>query len=123
MTEETKTCDCKEKCNKKLKEWSFIASAVFVGALLAILLGANILRPKCPPTCPMMGVYGPRMERQLPPPPMMHPEGRGEHQFRGPQGGPPPQFREHRGQKDLGRRFKHHKDLNLDVKPVHEQAK
>lgn len=34
-----------------------------------------------------------------------------------------PQFREHRGQKDLGRRFKHHKDLNLEVKPVHEQAK
>lgn len=106
MTEETKTCDCKEKCIKKLKEWAFIASAVFVGALLAILLGANILRPKCPPTCPMM-----------------HPEGRGEHQFRGPQGGLPTQFREHRGQKDLGRRFKHHKDLNLDVKPVHEQAK
>lgn len=30
MTEETKTCDCKEKCIKKLKEWAFIASAVFV---------------------------------------------------------------------------------------------
>ena len=124
MTEEIKACDCKEKCIKKVNEWTFITSAVFVGALLAILLGANILRPKCPPPCPMMDNYGPRFERQLPPPPMMHPEARGEHQFRGLQGGPPPQFREHKGQRDLNSQFKHHnKDFRPDANPAPKPQK
>lgn len=70
MSDEFKTCDCKEKCIEKIKEFTFIAGAVFVGATLAILLSASILRPKCP--CPrmMMGPH-PRMERPLPPPPHM----------------------------------------------------
>lgn len=111
MTEEIKTCDSKEKCLKKLKEFAFISGAVFVGATLAILLSAVILKPKCPP-CPR-GFMGPqpRMERPLPPPPpMMRDHGWGPQDFRGgkdraprihhkdmgyrgPQGGPPPEFR------------------------------
>lgn len=121
MTEEIKTCDCKEKCIKKLKEWAFITSAVFVGALLAILLSANILRPKCPAPCPMMDFYGPRMERQLPPPPMMHPEARGDHHFRGKHSGQPPQFRDNHGQKD--RQLKHHRDYKPEAKPAPQSQK
>ena len=47
MTDEIKTCDCKEKFLKKLADFAFTAGAVFVGALLAILLSASILKPKC----------------------------------------------------------------------------
>lgn len=80
MTEEVKTCDCKEKCIEKLKEFAFIAGAVFVGATLAILLSANLLRPKCP--CPgAMGPY-PGIERQMPPA-MMHHGQWGGGEFRG----------------------------------------
>lgn len=74
MTEEIKTeeikCNCKEKAIAKLKEFAFIAGAVFVGGTLSILLCANLLKPKCP-----MGPMGPRpgIHRQLPPP-MMHGE-------------------------------------------------
>ena len=67
MTEEVKTCECKEKAKKFL----FISGAVFVGATLAILVSAAILKPKCPP--PPMGMMPPRpgFERQLPPPAVM----------------------------------------------------
>lgn len=65
MTEETK-CDCKEKVIERLKKFTFIAGAVFVGATLAILLSASILRPKCP--CPRgMMMPPPRMERHIQP--------------------------------------------------------
>lgn len=111
MTEEIKTCDCKEKAIKKLQEFAFISGAVFIGALLAILLSAYILKPKCPPcNNGMMGPY-PRIERQLPPPPMMydHMGGPGR-EFRGPRDGHHPQFREHRGHRyyrDFDRRAKY----------------
>ena len=67
-TEEIK-CNCKEKAIAKLKEFLFIAGAVFVGGTLSILVAANLLKPKCP-----MGPMGPRpgIHRQLPPPMMMH---------------------------------------------------
>lgn len=68
MTEEEKKCECKTcKCKEYAKKFLFISGAVFVGATLAILVSANILKPKCPPPMYMMG---PRMgiERQLPPP-------------------------------------------------------
>lgn len=93
MTEE-KQCDCKEKAIAKIKEFSFIAGAVFVGTTLSILLCANILKPKCP-----MGAIGPMpvgIHRQLPPPPMMH----GDYD-RG-------MFRKHRGDCPC-RKFKHQK--------------
>lgn len=67
MTDEIKTCDCKEKFLKKLADFALTAGAVFVGATLAILLSASILRPKCPP--PMMMPH-PGIHRQLPPPAM-----------------------------------------------------
>lgn len=75
MTEEVK-CDCKEKAIKKVKEFLFISGGVFVGATLAILVSASLLKPKCPP--PPMGMMPPRagFERQIP---MMH----GQGQFRG----------------------------------------
>lgn len=67
MTDEIKTCDCKEKAIAKIKEFLFIAGAVFVGGTLSILLSANLLKPKYP-----MGPMGPRpgIHRQMPP--MMH---------------------------------------------------
>ena len=83
MTEEIKTCDCKEKCIKKLKEFLFLSSAVFVGAFLAILLSAQILRPKCP----MM-----QHRMILPPPPIGY-----YHQQVPPRGHFDGQFRHHRG--------------------------
>jgi len=66
MSEEVK-CQCKEKAVKKLKEFLFISGGVFVGATLAILVSASILKPKCPP--PPMGFIPPRpgFERQMPP--------------------------------------------------------
>lgn len=66
-TEEIK-CDYKEKVIAKLKEFAFIAGAVFVGGTLSILLSASILKPKCP-----MGPMGPKagIHRQVPPM-MMH---------------------------------------------------
>ena len=62
MTEEVKTCNCKENAKKFL----FISGSVFVGATLAILASASILKPKCPP--PPMGMMPPRpgIERQMP---------------------------------------------------------
>lgn len=67
MTEE-KQCDCKEKAIAKLKEFLFIAGAVFVGGTLAILLSVNLLKPKCPPP-PMRQMPPMEWQRQLPPPP------------------------------------------------------
>ena len=69
MSEEVK-CDCKEKAIKKVKEFLVISGGVFVGATLAILVSASLLKPKCPP--PPMGMMPPRpgFERQLPPPMM-----------------------------------------------------
>ncbi len=124
MTEEVKTCDCKEKCIKKLQEFAFIAGAVFVGVTLAILLSASLLRPKCP--CPrgLMGPH-PRMERPLPPPPPIARPDRAHwdrtyevyqyegHRFgpeyRDPQGGPPPRV--------VKKHHKHMKD-RVDKAPV-----
>ena len=72
MTDEIKNevkCDCKEKAIAKIKEFLFIAGAVFVGGTLSILVGANLVKPKCPmgPMGPMPGIH-----RQVPPPMMMH---------------------------------------------------
>ncbi len=124
MTEEIKTCDCKEKCVEKLKEFLFISGAVFVGGTLAILLSAAILKPKCPPG-PMGGVMPlqPRIERQLPPPPPMmrdrsandierfrgpDPRMHNRHMdYRGPQGEPPEFSRHHRDD----RSYRHGKNL------------
>ena len=79
MTEEIK-CNCKEKAIAKLKEFLFLAGAVFVGGTLSILLCANILKPKCP-----MGPMGPRpgIHRQLPPPPMVMHRDFGKGHFKG----------------------------------------
>lgn len=85
MTEEIKKCDCKEKSIKKLKEFTFIAGAVFVGGTLAILLSANILKPKChcPAPCPIhQGIMQP-----MPPAPMIN------HGYRSEFGGPGEGFR------------------------------
>lgn len=74
MTDEVKTCDCKEKCCKKVKEFLFIAGAVFVGATLAILLCNAITRPKMPPMPNQMPpAFGQNMQGQ--PPMMMPPQG------------------------------------------------
>ena len=129
MSEEVKTCDCKEKCIKKLQEFVFIAGAVFVGTTLAILLSASLLRPKCPCPRAFMGPY-PRMERPLPPPPpMARPDrphwdrGYESYQyeghyagpnFRDPQGGPPPRML-----KKHHKMLKHLKD-RADRAPVPE---
>lgn len=73
MTEENKTCDCSEKAKKALIDFCFKAGAVFVGALLAILVSASILKPKCP--CPNgMMPPQPRMERPMPNPDFGTPE-------------------------------------------------
>ncbi len=64
MPEELK-CNCKEKALKKFREFLFISGSVFVGATLAILLSASLLRPKCPP--PPMGMMPPAMQQQFPP--------------------------------------------------------
>lgn len=139
MSEEIKTCDCKRKCIEKLKEFTFIAGAVFVGGTLAILLSANLLKPKCP--CPpggMMRPY-PAMERPLPPPPPVYRHGdfghrdlrghddygyRGHHKdvhrYRGPQGGPPPEFKKHhRG--DHAKFKKHFRGDRAEKAPVPEK--
>jgi hypothetical protein len=69
MIKEEIKCNCKEKFIAKLKEFTFIAGAVFVGATLSILLCANLLKPKCPigPMGPRPGIHG-----QVHPPMMMH---------------------------------------------------
>lgn len=121
MTDEIKTCDCKEKAINKLKEFSFIAGAVFVGTTLAILLSANILKPKCP--CPkgMMGPY-PRMERPLPPPhPMMHPGDYHRGEFRGYYDGP--RFEDRREFRGKHWAKRHHDRQLKDGKPVPQPYK
>lgn len=61
--QETKQCDC---C-KKAQEFFFIAGAVFLGTLLALLLAHALNKPQFPPCHRgMMGPHHPRMERQLP---------------------------------------------------------
>ena len=97
MTEEVKTCDCKQKFMAKLKEFAMISGAVFVGATLAILLSANILKPKCPCKGPMMPP--PRMERHMPPH-MMH------HGFDGPR-----EFRRHHRFSPEARKMRKHGDF------------
>ncbi len=123
MTEEIKTCDCKEKFLKKLSEFCFIAGAVFVGALLAILLSASILKPKCPPY--PGGMFGPqpRMERPLPPPPMMHHRyGMMNHHNVPPYYGPQDRIGDRQDyRRGEHRRFKHH--LKHQKPIVNEPAK
>jgi hypothetical protein len=75
MTDEIKTCDCKEKCLKKVKEFTFIAGAVFVGATLAILLSASLLKPQQPPQMMQPPI---RMERPAPQFHHARPDQRGE---------------------------------------------
>ena len=103
MTDEIKTCDCKEKFLKKLADFAFTAGAVFVGALLAILLSASILKPKCPP--PMMMPY-PGIHRQLPPPVMYGHFDRGGYKHH--RKCPCRQFRNHQG-KHFTKKFDHQK--------------
>ncbi len=120
MTEDIKTCDCKEKVINKLKEFVFISGAVFVGATFAILLSVNILRPKCP--CPggMMGPF-PRIERQLPPPPMMHPKAYHRGEIKGYHDGP--RFEGHREYRGDYRINKHHGRHLREGKPVPSYSK
>lgn len=71
MTEETKECkccECREKLLNGLKEFAFKTLIVYVGVTLAILTGANVLKPKH--HCPFAG-QRPVFERQIPPSPMM----------------------------------------------------
>ena len=82
MTEENKQCcECKEKALKVLKEVLTIAAGVFIGAYLAILLGANTLRPKH--YCPPMGMHHPRppyaAQFDAPAPAFRHHRMRGEY--------------------------------------------
>lgn len=85
MTEEIKEkeCDCKkcETCKKIIagtKEFIFKVLIVYVGATLAIITSANLLKPKH--FCPMKRMPG--MERPLPPP-MMYGDFNRMHHFRG----------------------------------------
>ena len=93
MTDEIKTCNCKEKCLKTLGKFALNAGAVFVGATLAILLSASILKPNCPP--PMMPY--PAFHRQLPPPAMHGPHGDCPYRRH---------LNKHNGNKQLHRQFK-----------------
>lgn len=121
MTEEVKTCDCKKKFMAKLKDFALISGAVFVGATLAILLSANILKPKCPCKGPMMP---PRMERHMPPH-MMHYYG-GPREFKGHHGRRHFVKMHRHGDFDGRRDFKDFRGKNLDKgdkKPVATENK
>lgn len=104
MTEEIKKCDCKEKAIKKLKEFTFIAGAVFVGSTLAILLSANILKPKCHCPCP---IHQSGFMQPMPPAPMIN------HGYRSEFGGAGQGFRAH----DYKRFRHHHNRMNRDFRP------
>lgn len=67
--QECKCCECREKLAKALKEFTFKALIVYVGATLAIITSANILKPKFP--CHKM-MPRPGIERQMPP--VVYPE-------------------------------------------------
>lgn len=61
--EETKVCKCGE-----LGRFFTLVAAIFLGVLLAILVSAALLRPKCPCQKFMhMPMGGPGIERQMPP--------------------------------------------------------
>lgn len=100
MTEEIKKCDCKEKAIKKAQEFVFIAGAVFVGATLAILLSANILKPKCHCPCP---IHPPMFAQPMPPAPMIN------HGYRSEFGGPGEGFRPHN--RMIKRQHFNHRDI------------
>ena len=72
VSEKTKDCKCCQRCEKiteGIKEFAFKAGIVYVGVTLAILTSVSLLKPKhhTPMHRPI-----PRMERQLPPPPMAY---------------------------------------------------
>ena len=113
IKEETK-CDCKEKFIAKLKEFTFIAGAVFVGGTLSILVCANLLKPKFP-----MGPMGPRpaIHRQVPPPMMHRDFDRG--MMRGYKGDCPcKRFKKHHRGEFQGPRGPHNWDKKQTVAPV-----
>ena len=71
-----KHCEC--ECCKKIAKFFYLAGAVFLGTLLAILVSYALLAPKNPPCpCAMRGHHA-GIEHQMPP--MM-----GQNGFAGPQ--------------------------------------
>ncbi len=74
MVDEQKQ-ECKCECYKIAAKFLLLTTSVFVGTLLAIIFAAHLLKPPFPPPCNCnkgMHKMPPRMERQLPPGPMMH---------------------------------------------------
>ena len=63
MTDEEKKCNCGSELGRFFTQ----VAAVFLGALLAILVSAALLKPKCPCRGPMPFPPRPMYERQIPP--------------------------------------------------------
>ncbi|GEM_PF-6144912 len=93
----------RHSCKKAVKKFLFISGGVFVGATLAILVSAALLKPKCPPPPAGFMPPAPPMERQLPPPP---PQAMGG-------GQPAPEFRGSNAPcpcQNKGKAHKHHRE-------------
>jgi len=64
MSDEEKKCACATELGK----FFTLVAAIFLGVLLAILVSAALLKPKCPCRGPMpMPMPRPGIERQIPP--------------------------------------------------------
>jgi len=64
MTDEEKRTEC--KCGELGRFFTLVA-AIFLGVLLAILVSAALLKPKCPCRGPVPFPPRPMYERQIPP--------------------------------------------------------
>ena len=62
MSDEEKKCNCGE-----LGRFFTLVAAIFLGVLLAILVSAALLKPKCPCRGPMPFPPRPMYEQQIPP--------------------------------------------------------
>ncbi len=111
----------RHSCKKAVKKFLFISGGVFVGATLAILVSAALLKPKCPPPPAGFMPPAPPMERQLPPPPagFMPPAPPMERQLPPPPpqamggGQPAPEFRGSNAPcpcQNKGKAHKHHRE-------------
>lgn len=63
MSDEEKKCNC----GSELGRFFTLVAAIFLGVLLAILVSAALLKPKCPCRGPMPFPPRPMYERQIPP--------------------------------------------------------
>lgn len=63
MSDEEKKC----ACTTELGKFFTLVAAIFLGVLLAILVSAALLKPKCPCKGSMPFPPRPMMERQIPP--------------------------------------------------------